>query len=229
MRGEGIVGSLASAKRTRKGMTAAELMDGLNADPEYQRKEAERDAEIEQRAQILREAEQPIVEDLRRVGQEVSSVWDLVNTSIPYPDALPVLLAHLSRGGYPDRVMESLGMALAVRPASFAWQTLRDLYLHAEGLGEEEGLAVTLAVSATAEQVGSLVGLLGEASRGQSRIHFLRTIKRLGGEHGVEVLESLRGDPCSAKRPRPCSWFVVEADVSIPRSVVPNCRYRAGR
>ena len=95
--------------------------------------------------------------------------------------------------------MESLGRALAVRPASFAWETMRSLYLCAEGPGEEEGLAVALAASATAEHVGSLVELLDEDSRGQSRIHFLRTIKRLGGEHGVEVLESRRGDPMFGK------------------------------
>jgi hypothetical protein len=29
-------------------------------------------------------------------------------------DALPILLDHLQRGGYPDRVTESLGHALAV-------------------------------------------------------------------------------------------------------------------
>jgi len=190
---------MASDKRTRKGDTATELLSRLDADPEYQRKKAERDAEHERRAEVLRRAEQPIVEDLRQAGQDVSSVWDLVNTSTPYPDALPVLLEHLRRGGYPDRVMESLGRAIAVRPASFAWQTLRGLYLRADGPGETEGLAVALAGSATTEHVGSLVELLDEESRGQSRIHFLRTIKRLGGEDGVQVLESLRDDPVFGK------------------------------
>lgn len=171
----------------------------MNADPEYQREKADRDAEQAERVEVLRRAEQPIVEDLRRAGQDVSSVWDLVNTSTPYPDALPVLLEHLSRGGYPDRVMESLGRALAVRPASPAWETMRALYLRAEGPGEEEGLAVALAASATVEHVDSLVALLDEDSRGQSRIHFLRPIKRLGADHGMQVLESRRGDALFGK------------------------------
>ena len=91
--------------------------------------------------------------------------------------------------------MESLGSAMAVRPASFAWEELRDLYLSSKGRGEEVGLAVALAASATAAYLGDLVALLREESRGDSRIHFLRAIKRVGGEHGRAVLKSLRDDP----------------------------------
>ena len=98
---------MAKSKRT-KGTTAAEVQRELQArldnDPEFAREMAARDAERQERVQRLRLAEQPIVKDLRDAGYEVSSVWDLVNTSVPYPDALPVLLAHLQRGGYPDRV-----------------------------------------------------------------------------------------------------------------------------
>src|SRR6266540_6440176 len=119
-------------KRGSSGMTAAELMalkaDRLRTNPEYRAQTEKVKAEREARVWELREAEKPIVEDLRRAGVDVSSVWDLVNTSVPYPDALPVLLEHLQRGGYPDKVMEGLATALAVRPASFAWENLRDLY-----------------------------------------------------------------------------------------------------
>ncbi len=174
-------------------------MSRLDADPEYQRKKAERDAELAQRAELLRSAERPIVADLRDAGLDVESVWDLVNTSTPYPDALPVLLVHLGQGGYPDRVMESLGRALAVRPAGFVWQTLRDHYVRAAGSSETEGLAVALAAAATAEHLDSVIELLEDDSRGQSRIHFLRTIKRLGGDQGLRLLSALRDDPVFGK------------------------------
>ncbi|WP_241975559.1 MULTISPECIES: hypothetical protein [unclassified Cryobacterium] len=64
------------------------------------------------------------MKDLRSAGVEVNSVWDLVNTADPYPKALPILLDHLQRGGYPDRIMESLGRALGVGPAASVWETL---------------------------------------------------------------------------------------------------------
>src|SRR4051794_22064526 len=95
--------------------------------------------------------------------------------------------------------MESLGSALAVEPAVFAWATLRELYLKAGGRGEEEGLAVALAASATKDQLDGLIALLDEDSRGDTRIHFLRAIKRVGGPRGREVLEALRDDPMFGK------------------------------
>lgn len=188
-------------KKSSGGVTA-ELMAKLQADPEYQRKTQAAEAERQERVQELRLAEQPIVADPRAAGVEVGSVWDLVNTSDPYPDALPILLNHLQRGGYPDRVMESLGRALAVKPAAPAWETFRDLYLKAQGRGEEEGLAVALAASATPDHLDALIGLLDETSRGGSRIHFLRPIKRVGGDRGLEVLKSLQDDPLYGKEAR---------------------------
>lgn len=187
-------------------MTVEEQMalkaEMLRSDPEYRAQVEAVEAERQARVQELTRAEEPIVRDLTAAGLEVSSVWDLVNTSDPYPDALPVLLDHLRRGGYPDRVMESLGRALAVKPAAFAWDTFRALYLAAKGRGEEEGLAVALAASATPEHLQGLVDLLVVESRGDTRIHFLRPIKRVGGKRGLEVLRSLRSDPMFGREAR---------------------------
>lgn len=189
-----------SGPQLPRGPISAEELARLKAemlrnDPKYRAQVEAAEAERRERARALREAEQPVLEDLRRVGVDVGSVWDLVNTSEPYPDALPVLLEHLERGGYPDRVLESLGRALAVKPAHLYWDKLHELYLGAAGSGESEGLAVALAASATADDLDAMVGLLGEESCGDSRIHFLRPILRIGGDRGREVVESLRSDP----------------------------------
>lgn len=121
----------------------------LRNDPEYRAKVEAVEAERQERARRLREAERPIVADLRGAGVEVESVWDLVNTSAPYPAALPVLMEHLERGGYPERVMESLGRALAVKPSVVLWDRLKARYLDARDAGEADGVAVALAASAT--------------------------------------------------------------------------------
>lgn len=185
----------AARPKRRTGTTAGEVIARQQADPEYWRRFAAAEPERYARVQELLRAEQPIVADLRAVGFDIASVWDLVNTSVPYPAALPVLLRHLEKGGYPDRVMESLGSAIAVRPAAFAWDTLRELYLKAAGRGEEEGLAVALAAAATPSHLDALIALLREESRGDTRIHFLRAIKRVGRTRGAQVLEDLRDDP----------------------------------
>lgn len=193
------VHTMTGRKKSSGPIGAAELMAKLQSDPEYQRKIQAAEAEREARTQELRRAEQPIVADLLDAGIEVDSVWDLVNTSVPYPAALPVLVKHLQRGGYPDRVMESLGRALAVGPAAHVWDVLRELYQNAHGPGEEEGLAVALAASATREHLGALIALLDDDSRGDTRIHFIRPILRVGGTLGRQVVEALRADPMFGK------------------------------
>jgi hypothetical protein len=180
-------------------VTAEELVrlkqQMLRDDPEYRAKAEAVEAERRAMAERLREAERPIVADLNAAGVTVDSVWDLVNTSDPYPDALPILLDHLERGGYPNRVMESLGRALAVKPTVVWWDRLKALYLAPRSAGEEDGTAVALAACATKAQQDDLISLLSVDERGDSRIYFLRPIKRLGGVAGRQLLESLREDP----------------------------------
>ncbi len=166
----------------------------LQNDPEYRAKVEAVEAERQARAEALTSAEAPILAELREVGVDVSSVWDLVNSSDPYPEALPILLRHLELGGYPDRVMESLGRALAVKPSVAWWDRLKAIYLGARSPGEEDGTAVALAACATKAQLEDLVSFLAVEERGDSRIYFLRPIKRLGGDRGRDLLESLRSD-----------------------------------
>jgi hypothetical protein len=188
--------------RKRQAMSATEFMAQLEKDEEYQRKKAAFDAGAQERAGVLRVAEQPIVAALRGVGVQVDSVWDLVNTSEPYPAALPVLMEHLERGGYPDRVMESLGRALAVMPAVAYWDRLKALYLAPRNSGEEDGTAVALAACATQAQLDDLLGFLSLAERGESRIYFIRPILHVGGQRGREVVGSLGSDPVFGKEAR---------------------------
>jgi hypothetical protein len=177
-------------------------MAQLENDKEYQRKKAAFDAEVQERASALRAAEQPIVASLRSAGVHVDSVWDLVNTSEPYPAALPVLMEHLERGGYPDRVMESLGRALAVKPAAAYWDRLKALYLTPRNYGEEHGAAVALAACATAAQLDDLITILSQSDRGESRLFFLGPIFKSGGQRGREIVESLTSDPTFGQEAR---------------------------
>ena len=186
-------------KKRSSGMTAGELMAQLALDREFQDAAAVRDAQLQATASEWRASERPIIEDLRGAGVAVRSVWDLVNTSEPYPDALPVLMAHVERGGYPDRVTEGLARALAVPPAGVYWRRLRDLYVEATGRDATEGLAVALAASARAEDLDDMLPLLSDDSRGGTRIHLIRAILRVGGERGRQAVDALSADPVFGK------------------------------
>ncbi len=96
-----------------KKISAAELVAKLNADPEYVAKRAREENARLQRESEYRLAEAPVIEDLRQAGIAVQSVWDLVNDSRAYTNALPILLAHLPQL-YPSVVREGIARALAV-------------------------------------------------------------------------------------------------------------------
>ncbi len=193
---------MTAAKKQKGQVTAEELVEKLARDPGYQARRAVQRAELESRARVWREAEQPIVADLRAVGIDVASVWDLVNTSEPYPDALPVLMEHLERGGYPDRVLEGVARALAVKPSVVYWDRLKALYLSAPTPDMEDGLGVALAACATKAQLDDLIELLDAPGRGGSRIFFLRPISKLGGEPGRQIVESLVDDEALGRQAR---------------------------
>lgn len=184
-----------TGRTKRSGISATELTSRLENDPEYQRMVQAAEAERQQRERQLDEAEQPVVADLQAVGVQVDSVWDLVNTSEPYPAALPVLMEHLERGGYPEVVMEGLGRALAVKPSVVFWERLKTRWLQARDEGERDGAAVALAACATKKQLDDLIEFLSVEEGGESRLFFIRSITRVGGDRGYEVLESLRDDP----------------------------------
>lgn len=193
-----------SSAKVPKGPISADALarmkeEMLRSDPEYRAKVEAVEAERRERSRRLREAEQSVVADLRRAGVLVGSIWDLVNTSDPYPAALPILMDHLERGDYPERVMESLGRALAVKPAVAFWGRLKACWLGARDSGKEDGAAVALAACATKAQFDDLVGFLSEDERGQSRIYFIRPILKVGGDRGREVIEALRNDPVFGK------------------------------
>ncbi len=194
---------MSSPKLPKGPISAAELArlkeEMLRNDPEYRAKVEAVEAERQERARRLRDAEQSVVADLRSAGVQVDSVWDLVNTSDPYPAALPVLVEHFERGGYPERVMESLGRALAVKPSVAFWERLKARWLEARDPGEEDGAAVALAACATKAQIDDLIEFLSVEERGQSRIYFIRPILNVGGDRGREVVEALRDDPVLGK------------------------------
>jgi hypothetical protein len=175
-------------------MTAEALMRELRADPAFQARSAQKAAELDRQEAEWNSASRPIVSDLAEVGVVVDDPWDLVARSTPYAEALPVLLAHLQRGAYPDRVAEGLARALAVAPAVRYWSELTELYRNARGRDEREGLAVALAAAATEDHVSDLIDLVGDPSFNSSRVHFVEQVARLGGVRGRDVLGQLRND-----------------------------------
>ncbi|TFZ42358.1 hypothetical protein E5C33_20050 [Stenotrophomonas maltophilia] len=108
-------------------ISASQLMDALMSDPEFVRREREREAQRMKAAVILKEAEAGLVQELRGAGMKVDSVWDLVGWKGDNDAALRVLLAHAPIP-YPERVREGILRALATPGARAWWPDLIEMH-----------------------------------------------------------------------------------------------------
>jgi len=89
----------------KKRVTAGELMRQLEANPEWVAKRAERERKLEELSKVARSDEVMMVAEMRRLGYDIDSVWDLVNSTPhpnlvrrfvgPYERAYPILMRHL--------------------------------------------------------------------------------------------------------------------------------------
>ena len=180
----------------RKPKSAGEFMKELEADHDYQAAIAARDRELAQVEEELSRAEQPVVQALAGVGVEVQSVWDLVNTSSDYSQAVPVLEGHLQDASYPDRVREGIARSLSFRKAASAWPTIIGLYRSTtDSFDLQQGLAVAMAGTVTAETIDDLVAEVRRDVHGESRLLLLLGLKRLKSPAARQALEGFADDP----------------------------------
>lgn len=185
-----------NARKSRRGPIKAEDLEAeLEADPEWVARRDEREREKARIESELRQAEAPLVRALRDAGFDVEWSWDLVNTSAPYAEALPILLEHLGRP-YPDKVREGIARALAVRDAKFAWGRLVELYRREPvGTDAKDGLAVALAAASDDDVVGDVISLARDSTHGPSRLLLLRGLRRSRAPQARTALEEFADDP----------------------------------
>jgi len=145
---------MSSAKK--KPVTAVELMARLQSDPDWVRRNAEREqkratAVAELRAELKPEQD-PLLAELATVGWSVTSVWDLVNTKEKYPAAIPVLAKYLRIARHPV-LREGIARALTVAEArgAPAREILAELRRRAEEPKNEARWALANALTAAGD------------------------------------------------------------------------------
>ena len=178
----------------KKRVTAKELMDRLEADPEWVARRKRKEHERQRREVGYRRAEAPLVDELRSAGYDVESAWDLVNTPGTYPPAIPILLAHLPRP-YPGPVREGIARALAVPEAKVGWSVLTRMYRDEQDRHAKSGLAVAIAGAADDEVIDDVIALAQDARIGGSRILLLGALERSASRRARAALMELGTDP----------------------------------
>ncbi|HVU27153.1 MAG TPA: hypothetical protein VHG71_05385 [Verrucomicrobiae bacterium] len=119
-----------------KTKTAEEFARELKANSEYQARLWEREKQIAANQAIYAPEDAALTAELREHGVAVSSVYDLVNTSAPYPELYSVLVRHLDIPHH-RVIREGIIRALTIKDAGVAvesallkhFQSERDSYL----------------------------------------------------------------------------------------------------
>jgi hypothetical protein len=187
--------------KPKKGINAEEFMRKLESDPAFAGRKAERDQQLREREAESRKEQATLLRDLAAVGANVSTVWDLVNTSASYTAALPVLLDHLKRP-YSDGTREGIARALAVRATRpFGWDVLVDEFEKTDTSNKrvKDGLAVALAGASDDAVISELIELAKDRRHGTSRVLLLLGIKRSKSAEAKEAIKRLADDPDLSK------------------------------
>lgn len=192
---------------TRKhgNMTAAELMAELAADPAYQADIQEQERKRQTRVAKLRAEQAPLLHDLRKVGFELTSVWDFVNRANDYQAAYPVLVQHLQRP-YHENIREGIARALTAKDArSIAWCALRDAFIAEPDTptSAKFALANALAELFDANLIPDVLALATNPVHGKRRAILIDKLARFNRRDNVrDALESLIDDPDVGERAR---------------------------
>ena len=193
-------------KKEPKPVTAAEFMSKLNEDAEFVRRREEQGNHFKALEERFAQAERPLVEALNDAAVPVKSVWDLVNAAKPYPQAIPVLLAHLEYP-YPFRIREGIARALTIKHAGEAAYTKlvsefkkvsdsTDVTQH----GFKWALGNAISVVAGKSHFDEVVGLIRDRRHGTTRDMLVLRLPGLNRERAIDVLiESLADDEISGQ------------------------------
>lgn len=177
--------------------TAAELLAELSADPDFVRRSREREDNRAKLESVLRADEESLVAELRQVGVNVQSVWDLVNTDVSYPNAIQVLMNHLS-GDHDVRTKEGIARALTVPEARGV--ATRALVEQFSKIDDQESqlkwvLGVAIAETSTPDTVSLVVELVSDKTHGKAREMLPLALQFMPRADAESILQELINDP----------------------------------
>ncbi len=153
---------------------------------------------------LLNQQAQSLFDELAQVGIRIKSEWDLVNTSVSYPEAIPILTKHLSRP-YHRRTREGIVRALAVKEAKgIANKAVMEEYLKLPKESPDQpwifhyrwAFGNTMRIIVTKDDLDDLIEIVLDESNGDSRNMFVRALAKLKSPRVQETLERLTGDKC---------------------------------
>lgn len=176
--------------------TTAEILNDLEKNIEYQEiRKAKEEAHITLERNLRHEAKE-LIEELKTVGVDVSSVWDLVNTKESYPNAIQILIAHLSKD-YHDRNKEGIIRALAVKEAiGKAGDILIAEYnkIPKEKMMLRWAIGNTIYTTIKQEDIEGVLSIIKNKENGMSRQMFVVALGKVKSDKSEDILIELLDD-----------------------------------
>ncbi|QDT69092.1 hypothetical protein MalM25_20190 [Planctomycetes bacterium MalM25] len=196
-------------------MRAEDLVNQTANDPEYQAMRQRKEAEQAQRSAMLDADEASLVAELREArvrvvmnripGQEYdglpNSVWDLVNTEEPYPQAIPILLKHLDAEHH-LAIREGIVRALAVMEArDIATERLIEEFIKIEDPNSNFKWVVGMAIAeTTTPKTGAKVAALAlDKAHGKGRDQLPLGMLSADPDEASQYLQQMLQDPVTKK------------------------------
>lgn len=187
----------AKRKRRRSDITADELLSQLAADPEFMRRQNEKQAEHERFVQENRAAASPLLAELAGLGINVTSVGELHSRGLPYQGAIPLLMEWLPRIDNRD-VKADIVRALSVRWARPAAARLLISEFRettdASPIGIRWVIANALAVVADGSSLDDLLDLMTKTEHVQIRQMLVLALGNLEDPRSIPILVGLLAD-----------------------------------
>jgi hypothetical protein len=206
---------MSKKKNNNDNMRADDFLAYLATNSEYQAMRKRKDAEWAAAVAKNRQEEATLVQELRDAGVHVKltnipgeehegppkSVWDLVNTRTPYPEAIPILIKHLEID-YGRDVKEGIIRALAVVEArDVATERLIKEFVSIEDPDSDFKWVVGLAIAATTtpKTGGEVAALALDKSHGKSRGELPLGMLNANPEEAIPCLQKMLEDPVTKK------------------------------
>lgn len=142
--------------------------------------------------------EKKIKDALKRVDIEVGSIYDLVNTSQPYPEAIPILLELLEEDTLSDdQVKEGVIRALAVKEAKGIAGSVLIKEFHKipkEKMLLRWAIGNTMAEVITEDEVDDVIEIVKDKQNGMARQMFVLALGKVKSDKAEKTLIELLGD-----------------------------------
>lgn len=131
----------------KRGITAAELMAKLEADPSFQRHSAERDKRFRMRESEHKKILAPVIASLNAIGLQGETIEAIAEKNAPFSSSAVAILISYIQSINEERVLESLVRALCVAEMRFDGRTLADRFDQTSDESLKWAIANTIALT----------------------------------------------------------------------------------